>query len=47
MGKLNLFFASNQIFAIKVKILKSDPVKPVTHAVDLKKMFPDIDFDNL
>ena len=46
MGKLNLFFASNQIFAIKVKILESDPVKPVTHAVDLK-MFPDIDFDNL
>ena len=32
---------------ITVKILKTDPVMPITHAVNLKKMFPDIDIDNL
>ena len=43
-GQLNVFFVSNG--TIKVKRLKNDPVKPVTYAADLKKMFPDIDIDN-
>ena len=43
--KLNAFFVSNG--SIKVKILGNDPVKPVTHAVHLKKIFPDIEIDNL
>ena len=45
MGKLHVFFVSNG--TIKVKILENDRAKPVTHAADLKKMFPDIDVDNL
>ena len=45
MGKLHVFFVLNG--AMKVKILENDRVKPVTHAVDLKKTFPDIDIDNL
>ena len=43
MDKLNVFFAANG--KIKVKMLKNDPVKHVTHAVDLKKNFPGIDID--
>ena len=30
-----------------VKMLENDLAKPITHAADLKKMFPDIDVDNL
>ena len=45
MGKLHVFFASNG--TIKVKMLENDRAKPITHAADLKKMFPDIDVDNL
>ena len=44
IGKLNVFFVSSG--AIKVTMLVNDPVKPITHAFDLK-MFPDIDIDNL
>ena len=43
MDKLNVLFVANG--KIKVKMLKNDPVKPVTHAVDLEKNFPDNDFD--
>ena len=43
-GKLH-FFVSNG--TIKVELLEKDQVKLVTHAADLKKMFPDIDIDNL
>ena len=43
--KLYVFFVSNGI--INVKILENSPAKPYTHAADLKKMFPDIDIDNL
>ena len=32
---------------IKVKILENDRAKLTTQAADLKKMFPDIDIDNL
>ena len=45
MGKLHVFFVSNG--TIKVKILENDQVKPITHAANLKKMFPDIDIKNL
>ena len=45
MGKLHVFFVSNG--TIKVKILENDPIKPLAHAADLKKMFPDMDIDNL
>ena len=45
MGKLHVFFVSNG--TIKVKMLENDRAKPITHAADLKKMFPDIDMDNL
>ena len=45
IGKLNVFFVSNG--KIKVKILENDPVKPVTNAAHLKKMFPDVSIDNL
>ena len=57
MSKLRVFFVSNGV--IKVKILENDRAKPITHAADfsrqedvsrhryLKKMFPDIDVDNL
>ena len=45
MGKLYVFFVSNG--TIKVKILENDRAKPITHAADSKKMFPDIDIDNL
>ena len=45
MGKLHVFFASNG--TIKVKILEDDGAKPFTYAADLKKMFPDINIDNL
>ena len=44
MGKLNVSFVSNG--TIKVKILKNDRAKPITHEADLQKMFPDIDVDN-
>ena len=44
-GKLLVFFVSNGI--IKVKILENDRAKPITHAADLKKMFRDIDIDDL
>ena len=44
MGKLNVSFVSNG--TIKVKILKNDRAKPITHEADLKKMFPDIDVEN-
>ena len=42
MGKLHVFFVSNG--TIKLKILENDWVKPITHTVDLKKMFPDVFF---
>ena len=45
MGKLYVFFVSNG--TIRVKILENDRVKPITHAANLKKMFLDIDIDNL
>ena len=45
IGKLYVFFVSNG--TIKVKILENDRVKPIIHAADLKKMFLDIDIDNL
>ena len=45
MGKLHVFFVSNG--TIKVRILENDQTKPITHAADLKKMFPGIDIDNL
>ena len=45
MGKLHVFFVSNG--TIKVKMIENDRAKPVTHAAGLKKMFPDIDVDNL
>ena len=45
MGKLHVFIVSNG--TIKVKILENDEAKPITQAADLKKMFPDIDVDNL
>ena len=45
IDKLHVFFVSNG--TIKVKILENDRAKPITHAADLKKMFPDIDIDNL
>ena len=45
MGKLHVFFVSNG--TIKVKKIENDRAKPITHAADLKKMFPDIDIDNL
>ena len=45
MGKLHVFFVSNG--TIKVKMLENDRDKPITHAADLKKMFPDTDVDNL
>ena len=45
MGKLHVFFVPNG--TIKVKILENDRAQPITHAADLKKMFPDIDIDNL
>ena len=45
MGKLHVFFVSNG--TIKVKILENNRAKPITHAADLKKIFPDIDVDNL
>ena len=43
-GKSNVSFVSNG--TIKVKILKNDRAKPITHEADLQKMFPDIDVDN-
>ena len=45
MGKLHVFFVSNG--TIKIKKIENDRAKPITHAADLKKMFPDIDVDNL
>ena len=45
MDKLDVFFVSNG--TIKVKTLENDQAKFITHAADLKKMFPDIDVDNL
>ena len=39
------FFVSNE--TIKVKILETDPAKPVTHSAELKKVLQDIDIDNL
>ena len=45
MSKLLVLFISNG--TIKVKILENDRAKSITHAADLKKMFPDIDVDNL
>ena len=45
MGKLHVSFVSNG--TIKVKILENDRAKLTTQAADLKKMFPDIDIDNL
>ena len=45
MGKLHIFFVSNG--TIRVKILEDDRAKPITHATNLKKMFPDIDINNL
>ena len=45
MGKLNVFFVSNG--TIKVQILENDPIKPATHATNLKKIFPDMDNDHL
>ena len=44
MGKLNVIFVSNG--TVKVKMFKNDPVS-ITHAADLKKMFPGIDINNL
>ena len=43
--KLTVSFVSNG--TIKVKILENDPVKPATHAADLKKMFSNLDIGNL
>ena len=40
-------FSLYQMVKFKVKILANDRAKPITHAADLKKMFPDIDIDNL
>ena len=31
----------------KVKMLENDRARPTTQAADFKKMFPDIDIDNL
>ena len=45
MGKLDVFFVLNG--TTNVMILENSPVKPVTHAADFKKMFPDIGNDNL
>ena len=45
MGKLHVFFVSNG--TIKVKVLENNRAKPITHAADLKKIFSDIDVDNL
>ena len=45
MGKLHVFSVSNG--TVKVKILENDGAKPITHAVDLKKTFKDINIDNL
>ena len=45
MGKFNVFFLSNG--TIKFKKLENDRAKPITHAADLKKMFPDNDIDHL
>ena len=45
MVKLHVFFVSNGL--IKVKIFENDRTKPITHAADLKKMFPDMDIHNL
>ena len=45
MGKLNLFFVSNG--TIKVKILENVQSNPLLTQLILKKMFPDIDIDNL
>ena len=44
MAKLHVFFVSSG--TIKGKILENDLAKPITHAADLKKTFPDIDIDN-
>ena len=44
-GKSNVSFVSNG--TIKVKILKNDRAKPISHAADLKKMFPEIEVDNM
>ena len=44
MGKLHIFFVSNG--TIKVKILENNRARPITHAADLKNMFPDIDVYN-
>ena len=44
VGKLHLFFVSNG--TVKVKILENR-AKPITHEADLKKMFRDIDVNNL
>ena len=44
MCKLRVFFVSNGTNKIKTLV---KPVKPITNATDLKKMFPDIDVDNL
>ena len=41
LRKLNVFFISYS--TIIVKVLENYPIKSVTHAADLKKMFPDID----
>ena len=44
VDKLHLFFVSNG--TVKVKILENR-AKPITHEADLKKMFPDINVNNL
>ena len=41
MGKLHVFFVSNGTGKENYR------AKSVTHAADLKKMFPDINIDNL
>ena len=44
MFKVNFFVSSS---TINVEILENGPVKSVTHATDFKKMFLDIDTDDL
>ena len=42
MGKLHAFIIVNG--TVRVKMLENHPVKPVTNS---KKIFPDVDIDNL
>ena len=43
--KIHQFYTISGL--IRVKLEQTDPSKVITHMVDLKKLFPDIDIENL